>query len=237
VRLHAPELRTIGNYLKGFGVKFMSQRIPTIVVDRNGLQGIIVTDIVTDDTKANQRERQVHVRFANGVQTVLPQELLQQQNDGRYHLSLSVDELQTDYELQREPELNREASEPKSLVLPITEEQIKVGKRPVQTGSVKIRKSVQEQVEVVDEPLYSEEVDIERVAINRPVEAAPSVRHEGDTIVIPLLEEVLFVEKRLVLREEIRIKKSRKEESVPQQVTLRQEHVEIERNPGQPLSE
>jgi stress response protein YsnF len=87
-------------------------------------------------------------------------------------------------------------------------------------------------VEVVDEALQSEEVDVERVTINRPIDEPPAVRHEGDILIIPLLEEVLFVEKRLVLREEIRIKKVQKEIRAPQQVTLRQEQVEIERKPG-----
>jgi stress response protein YsnF len=81
----------------------------------------------------------------------------------------------------------------------------------------------------VDQPLHSEEVEVERVAINRFVEAPPPVRQEGDTTIIPLLEEVLIVEKRLLLREEVHIKKLSKEVHEPQEVLLREERVEIVR--------
>ena len=84
-------------------------------------------------------------------------------------------------------------------------------------------------MEVVDQPLLTEEVEIERIAINRTIEEPVPVWREGDTLVIPLVEEVLVVEKRLVLREEVRIKKLRKETHTPEEVTLRQEQVEVVR--------
>jgi stress response protein YsnF len=77
-----------------------------------------------------------------------------------------------------------------------------------------------------------EEVEIERVAVNRVIDEAVPVRYEGDTTIISLLEEVLVVEKRLVLREEIHIKKLRKEVHNPQEVLLREEQVEIVRTAG-----
>jgi len=76
---------------------------------------------------------------------------------------------------------------------------------------------------------YSEEVEVERVTINRVVEETPPIRREGDTMIIPLLEEVLVVEKRWVLREEVHVRKLSKEVHTPQEVLLRNEQVEIER--------
>jgi uncharacterized protein (TIGR02271 family) len=205
----------------------MLQGTNMIVVDRNGLQG------VAEAHHANAgRDEQVLVRFENDVRIVLPRELLHQQDDGRYYLDLTVAEYQAGDGLQVQQEMDRGAGEESTYVLPVTQEDLTVGKQRVETGSVKIHKSVQERVEVVDEALQSEEVDVERVTINRPIDEPPAVRHEGDILIIPLLEEVLFVEKRLVLREEIRIKKVQKEIRAPQQVTLRQEQVEIERKPG-----
>ena len=67
--------------------------------------------------------------------------------------------------------------------------------------------------------------------VNRPVEAAPPVREEGDTVVIPLVEETLVVEKRLMVREEIRITRRRVEARDPRRVTLRSEQVEVDRVP------
>ena len=84
------------------------------------------------------------------------------------------------------------------------------------------------------EPTRAEEtVSVERVPINREVAEPPPVRQEGDTTIVPILEEVLVVEKRLVLREEVRITKRRREISERHRVTLRREQAEIERLPAE----
>jgi stress response protein YsnF len=82
-----------------------------------------------------------------------------------------------------------------------------------------------------------EQVEIERVAINRVIDEPVSIRHEGDTTIIPLLEEVLVIEKRLVLREEVHIKKLQTTVHDPQEVLLRAERVEIIRKPGDEVQE
>jgi stress response protein YsnF len=46
------------------------------------------------------------------------------------------------------------------------------------------------------------------------------------------MEEVLVVEKRLMLKEEVRVTKSRHEVRDPKEVTLRSEEAVIERLPG-----
>ena len=73
-----------------------------------------------------------------------------------------------------------------------------------------------------------DDVSVERVAIGRPITAVPAPRHEGNTLVIPVVEEELVTEKRLVLREEIRITRRQVTEQVPVSETLRREVVEIE---------
>jgi stress response protein YsnF len=60
--------------------------------------------------------------------------------------------------------------------------------------------------------------------LDRPVE----VRHEGNTTIIPIYEEVLVVEKGLMLKEEIRITKRTTETHQPQQVITRSEEVIVE---------
>ena len=80
----------------------------------------------------------------------------------------------------------------------------------------------------MDEPLLRESVQVERVPINRLVAEAPASRQEGDTLVVPILEEVLVVEKRLMLMEEVRITRTRTEVHEPQTVTLRSEEAVIE---------
>jgi len=116
-------------------------------------------------------------------------------------------------------------------VIPVVAEELTVQRHKRTTGSVEIRKSVHERTEVVDPALESEEVTVERVAVNRLVEAPVPVRQEGDTTIISLLEEVLVVEKRLMVREEVRITRINKEVHDPQEVRLREEQVEIVRTP------
>jgi uncharacterized protein (TIGR02271 family) len=114
--------------------------------------------------------------------------------------------------------------------VPVIEERLEVGKREVEAGVVRARKVVHERQEAVDVPLARERVEVERVPINRVVDQAPAVRTEGDVTIIPVVEEVLVVEKRLMLREEVRLTKRREETHEQQTVTLRREEVEITRD-------
>ena len=117
-------------------------------------------------------------------------------------------------------------------IIPVIEEQIVVDKYVVERGKVRVSKRVSEHEEIVDEPLFHEEVRVERVPVNRVVETAPGVRNEGDTLVIPVVEERIFVEKRLILVEELRVNKKLVETHQPQKITLRKEEVEINRVVG-----
>jgi uncharacterized protein (TIGR02271 family) len=117
-----------------------------------------------------------------------------------------------------------------SLVVPVLEESLEVGKRAVETGRVRISKTVREREEVIDQPLMQEEVDVQRVPVNRVVDGPVPVRYEGETMIIPLLEEELVVvEKRLVLREELHVTRRRTEVRKPKTVTLRTEEATVER--------
>jgi hypothetical protein len=69
-----------------------------------------------------------------------------------------------------------------------------------------------------DAELFREGYSIERVQIDRIVAEPPVQRQEGDTLILPVVEEVLVVEKRLMLREEIRI--TRRREQVEQVRTI-----------------
>jgi uncharacterized protein (TIGR02271 family) len=78
-------------------------------------------------------------------------------------------------------------------------------------------------------PTIQEEVNVERIPINQYVATPPAVRYEGDTMIMPILQEVLVVEKRLLLVEEVRITKTQTETRTPQQVTLRKEEIHLQR--------
>ena len=95
----------------------------------------------------------------------------------------------------------------KPKVTQLREEILTVNKRWVKAGEVHLRKKITEQSQEVPYELAHEEVDIQRVAVNRVLGESETAkpRQEGDTLVIPVLEEELVVTKRMVVREEVRI--------------------------------
>lgn len=117
----------------------------------------------------------------------------------------------------------------KELVIPVVEEHVSATKRNVETGRVRVRTTIERREELIREDLARDEVEIERVAINREVDAMPQVRQDGDTTVVPVVEEVLIVEKRLMLVEEIHLRRTRSHEEYTQPVLLRAQRAEIER--------
>jgi uncharacterized protein (TIGR02271 family) len=125
--------------------------------------------------------------------------------------------------------LRRATGDTDTAVIPVVAEELQVRRRAVETGRVRLRKLVREEQEVVDQPTLHEEVTVERVPINQFVEHAPAPRQEGDTVVFPVLEEVLVVQRRLMLKEEVRVTKRVTETREPEAVTLRSEEVKIER--------
>ncbi len=184
------------------------------VVGPDGVLGVLLGDRPADPTE------KVQVALDSGVRIAVPSGLLEPLPGGGFRLPLSSADL-------------RRAMAEQPLVIPVIEEQVRIGRRVVETGKVRIHKRVTERVEEVSAPVLREEVQVERIAIDRYVDGPIESRMEGDTLVVPVLEEVLVLEKRLVLREEIRITKSFvTTDSPPEQVTLRREEVEVERVPA-----
>lgn len=120
------------------------------------------------------------------------------------------------------------AGEPIALV----EETVAVGKRQTVTGIVRVRTETHEDVVVVDEPMLAEQVEIERVPMDRFIDRPAPMRQEGDTTVIPVMEEVVVVEKQLRLVEEIRLTKRQAIRHEPRTITVRRQDAVIERLPA-----
>jgi len=116
-----------------------------------------------------------------------------------------------------------------AVVLPVVEEELEVSRREVETGRVRVTKKVHERTQVVDEPSWAEEVTVERVPVGEVVDSPPPVRYEGDTMIVPVLEEELLVVKRLVVKEVLRITRRRRERREPFEVKLREEEALVER--------
>jgi uncharacterized protein (TIGR02271 family) len=117
-------------------------------------------------------------------------------------------------------------------LIPLIEEQLEVGKREVERGRVVVRKRVETREELAEAVLHRDELSVERVPLGVPVDAAPPVREEGDVLIVPVLEEQLVVQTRLILKEELRITRHRRADTFREPVRLRAERAEVIREPG-----
>ena len=117
-------------------------------------------------------------------------------------------------------------------VLPVIEEHMVLTKEIVETGKVYIRKRVKEEEATINIPLIQEGYEVERRPGRKELlKEHPPVQYEGDNMIIPVVREVLVVEKRYEIIEEVHITKRTTEKTEAQQITLRQEEVQIERTP------
>jgi uncharacterized protein (TIGR02271 family) len=117
-------------------------------------------------------------------------------------------------------------------IIPVAEEEVSVSKREVTTGRVRVETRTDLVEETVSAELSSGEVEVERVPVGRDIDHMPDIRTEGDTIVVPVVEEVLVVERRLVLKEELHVKRRTATETVEVPVTLRKQRADITRVPA-----
>lgn len=116
-------------------------------------------------------------------------------------------------------------------VMPLTEERLDVAKREVERGRLVVRTRVDTHEEMAAIDLRQDEVEVERVPVNRVVEASPGVREEDGILIVPILEERLLLTKQLVLKEELRIRGRTRVEAFREPVQLRSERVEVTRLP------
>ena len=114
-------------------------------------------------------------------------------------------------------------------VIRLAEEALSVGKRTVETGRVRVKRTTRERTEKVNIGLSRETVDIRRVPIGKPVKRPPRVRQTATEIIIPVVEEVVVIERRLVLKEELHIRKVRSVEKHVEEVTLREQIATVDR--------
>lgn len=121
------------------------------------------------------------------------------------------------------------------LVLPVIEEQAVIRREVVETGRVRLSKTVEEHEEALHFTLLHDEVQVERVPVNQFVAdgaTLPGVRYDGDTMIIPVVREVVV--KRLLVVEELHVTKHQVPTQESHQVVLRQEAVHVTREAATP---
>jgi len=120
------------------------------------------------------------------------------------------------------------------MVIPLAEEAVSVSKREVETGRVQVALTTETETVIARETLRGRRVEVERVPVGRTLaegEAAPVPHEEGDTLVVPIVEETAVVVKRLVVREEVRLHFAPTERPFEQAVDVRRQHAKVERAP------
>jgi uncharacterized protein (TIGR02271 family) len=116
--------------------------------------------------------------------------------------------------------------------IPLVEERLSIAKRQVESGRVRVRVTVEEREETVTEQLLRDDLHVERVPKNVRLTEVPRVRLEGNSTIVPVVEEVVVVEKALVLVEEIHICRRSVSEVAEFPVIVRSERAEVEREPA-----
>jgi uncharacterized protein (TIGR02271 family) len=115
------------------------------------------------------------------------------------------------------------------LHIPLHAEDLTVSKLTVAGDMVQVRTVTREHETFVDEALNHERVQIERRPIGRQVDAIPPVRQEGDTTILSVVEETLVIARRLILKEEVHIRRVHVSERHQEAVGLRKQEAVITR--------
>jgi uncharacterized protein (TIGR02271 family) len=123
----------------------------------------------------------------------------------------------------------REKREGDARRLTRAEEELRIGKRAVQAGEVRVGKHVE--TEHVRQPvtLEKERVTVERRPVTGEVRGDVHIGDQGE-VVVPIMEEEAVVDKRAVVKEELVIGKERVAETETVEADVRKEEFDIDRS-------
>jgi len=151
------------------------------------------------------------IEFEDSSRIIIAPDLLTSREDGTYFVPFDVNIAQ-------------------ELILPVIDEEIIIEKEQIPRGIVRVTTRVETREKEVDATTNHEKVIVEHVPINKLVEdVVPRVRKERGVLIIPVVEEVVVIQKRLMLVEEVHISKERSQKTTPHSVMLRRAIVEIDR--------
>lgn len=188
------------------------------VIGHDGLHGELAGPIPADP-----RSR-VAVRLDDGQIVEIPASLLKSHQSGGYEIPLGS----RDFGNMWRDTTEQDVRDDEKTVIPVIAEELDVHSRVVPTGGVRVHRRLLEHDEDIETTLRREHLDIRRVIINEEVEGPLPMREEGDTIIVPIVEEVLIVEKRYRLKEEVRMTRRVVQEPHHERVVVRRQEPEIE---------
>lgn len=144
----------------------------------------------------------------------------------------------TEAETARERELHAAspATGKREVVLPVVEEEVRVGKRAVETGGVRVYSHMVERPVEKDVTLREERATVERKPVDRPVGAAEGEAFRERTIDVRETSEEPVVSKEARVTEEIRVGKEATERTEKVRGKARKTEIEVDergrRRPG-----
>src|SRR6185437_10648697 len=115
------------------------------------------------------------------------------------------------------------------IIIPVIREEPNADAVPVATGGVRVTKRLDTHDEIIEQELRKSYVDVKRVKTERVVDGPQPAKRVGKTLIIPVVSEVLQVQKQWMVTEEIHITETEAKETVQNRVKLNREEAEIER--------
>lgn len=123
------------------------------------------------------------------------------------------------------------------VVLKLAEEQVTLSKEQVVDGRVTVTRSTTEHDEVINTLLRHDKVEVEHVPKAQRIEVMPEIREEDGVLIVPVVEEEIEIVRKLVLREELHIRRVEQQVPFEEVVTLRKQHVKVEKEEDKPSSQ
>ncbi len=121
--------------------------------------------------------------------------------------------------------------------LRLAEEKLEVTKQQVSDGHVRVTRRVTEHEEKIALLLRQQTAEITRVPKSERLTTMPEIREENGVIIIPVVEEEVEIIRRLVLKEELHIRKVVSQVPLEQVVTLKKQYAQIDRHQNPEQSE
>jgi len=111
-------------------------------------------------------------------------------------------------------------------------EDLQITRERIAGDTVRVRTVTSQHDRLVEEQLVHERIEIVRVPIGRVVDTVPDVRQDGDVTILPVVEEEIIVQKRLILKEEVHLRRVSVAEVHRETVILREQEAVITRIPA-----
>lgn len=121
----------------------------------------------------------------------------------------------------------------KEQTLRLAEEAAYITKETQETGRVRVNVVTRKHEEDLEIGLDRDEVRVERVPVNKPIDAMPAVREENGVTIMPVVEEVVTIHRQLMLVEEVHIHRVHTTEVHHERVELRRQEAVVTRVPAE----